>query len=170
MLIGLAGYARSGKDTVGDLLCAEHGFERTAIADPLRAILLTIDPVVRRQVDNFGWDAAKATGSTRHQLQMLGQALGEQFGKDFMIQHALYAYAPERRLVVTDIRTLVEADVIRSQGGFVIRVERDGVGPANNHYTERIVNPVDAIIVNDGSKEQLSEIVIKCLDKLTTRV
>ena len=167
MLIGLAGYARSGKDTVGDLLCTEHGFERTAIADPLRAILLTIDPYVRRQVSNFGWDAAKATGSTRHQLQMLGQAIGEQFGKDFLIYHALYAYAPDRNFVVTDIRTAVEAEAIRSQGGFIIRVERDGVGPANNHYTERGIADVDAVILNNGSKEDLAVMLQKCLDGLS---
>ena len=166
MLIGLAGYARSGKDTVGDLLCTEHGFERTAIADPLKAILLTVDPVARRQVNNFGWDAAKATGSTRHQLQMLGQALSEQFGKDFLIYHALYAYAPDHRLVVTDIRTPVEADVIRSQGGFVVRVDRDKVGPANNHYTERRITDVDGVISNNGSKEDLAVRLQECLDRL----
>lgn len=36
LLIGLTGPAGSGKDTVADYLCAQHGFARLAFADPLR--------------------------------------------------------------------------------------------------------------------------------------
>ena len=43
MLVGITGYAGSGKDTAA-LALLNNGFERRAFADPLRAGLLGIDP------------------------------------------------------------------------------------------------------------------------------
>ena len=36
MIIGLSGYARSGKDTVAELLVLNYGFKRVAFADGIR--------------------------------------------------------------------------------------------------------------------------------------
>ncbi|GGG68590.1 hypothetical protein GCM10011374_36200 [Kocuria dechangensis] len=44
--IGLTGYKRSGKDTAGAHLVASHGYTRLALADPIKAILAAIDPLV----------------------------------------------------------------------------------------------------------------------------
>jgi hypothetical protein len=44
-LIGVHGKARSGKDTVARILGDEHGFVRTAFADPLKAASAVL----------FGW-------------------------------------------------------------------------------------------------------------------
>jgi hypothetical protein len=38
MIIGLCGQAGSGKDTVADILVAEHGYIKIALADPLKRI------------------------------------------------------------------------------------------------------------------------------------
>jgi hypothetical protein len=45
-LVGLIGKARVGKDTFAGFLTSEHGFQRFAFADPLRAVLLAVDPIV----------------------------------------------------------------------------------------------------------------------------
>lgn len=37
-IIGITGYAGSGKDTVANILCKEHGFVKVAFADPLKRI------------------------------------------------------------------------------------------------------------------------------------
>mgnify|MGYP006283771541 FL=1 len=39
MIIGLTGYAQSGKDTVASLLVEHYGYERVAFADKIRSFL-----------------------------------------------------------------------------------------------------------------------------------
>ena len=46
MILGLAGYATSGKDTVGRYLVEEHGFTRLAFADTLKRFALAVNPIV----------------------------------------------------------------------------------------------------------------------------
>lgn len=46
-IIGLAGLKQSGKDTVGRLLTADHGYTRYAFADPIKEMLEILNPVVR---------------------------------------------------------------------------------------------------------------------------
>lgn len=45
-LIGLSGYARSGKDEAAKVLVEEFGFKRIAFADKLRDFLYALDPIV----------------------------------------------------------------------------------------------------------------------------
>ena len=45
-LIGLGGYAFSGKDTVADLLAEHHGWAKTYMSKPLEQALLTINPQI----------------------------------------------------------------------------------------------------------------------------
>lgn len=44
-IVGLAGYARSGKATFGSTLIA-YGCRRLSFADPIRAAIRAIDPIV----------------------------------------------------------------------------------------------------------------------------
>ena len=66
MIIGLTGYARSGKDTVASILVEDYGFTRVAFADPIRDLLLKINPILENgyrlgeHVKEFGWELAKA--------------------------------------------------------------------------------------------------------------
>jgi hypothetical protein len=46
IIIGLSGYAQSGKDTVGQLLVEKHGFTRFAFADYLREVCCAFDPII----------------------------------------------------------------------------------------------------------------------------
>lgn len=45
-IIGLSGYARSGKDEAANILVNEYGFTRVAFADKLREVLYALNPVV----------------------------------------------------------------------------------------------------------------------------
>lgn len=55
MLIGLTGYAGSGKDTVARILCESYGFKRYAFADKLREFLYAQNPIVEVDAE-FGYD------------------------------------------------------------------------------------------------------------------
>jgi hypothetical protein len=61
-------------------------------------------------------------------------------------------------VVVSDVRMANEAAAIVAAGGVLIRVERPGTG-AGSHATEigAATMAVDAVLLNDGSLEQLYE-------------
>ena len=160
-IIGLAGFARSGKDTVADILVRDYGYTRYAFADPLKNILYSMDDTVRRKVDMFGWDEAKQTGNTRVQLQELGMAIRQQFGSEILLQRILKVAEPP--FVISDVRLPFEARAVHIAGGVIFRVDRPGVGPANNHATEGVL-PAEQVILNDGTIEDLAQKVRECID------
>ena len=84
MIIGLSGYARSGKDTVAELLGLNYGFKRISFALPMRDALYRLNPIVKgsivgeelrlaEYVDHFGWEDAKALPEVRRLLQVFGK-------------------------------------------------------------------------------------------------
>lgn len=50
-IIGLVGFAGSGKGSLAEILAVEYGFTRIAFADPLREMALAIDPIVSADPD-----------------------------------------------------------------------------------------------------------------------
>ena len=50
MLIGLSGYARSGKDTIAEILCLNYGFKRVSFALPIRDGIYTLNPLVENNI------------------------------------------------------------------------------------------------------------------------
>lgn len=166
-VIGLAGYARSGKDVFARFV-VEHGYEQRAFATPLKGILYALDPTVhideghatiQRLVDAFGWDAAKGHGEVRMLLQRLGTEGGRQhLGEDVWVD-ALFKSPSSGRVVVTDVRFPNEADAIRRRGGVVARVTRPGVRPVNAHRSETALDnfDFDFIVKNDGTVEDLKD-------------
>ena len=46
MIIGLTGYAQSGKDTLANILVENYGYTRVAFADKIREFLYEVNPMV----------------------------------------------------------------------------------------------------------------------------
>lgn len=135
-LVGLAGYAGSGKDTAADVL-VELGWERVAFAGPLKELAARI-----------GWDGVKDEHG-RRLLQDLGVGCRDVLGADVWVD-ALLARLPARA-VVTDVRFPNEVDAIHDHGGLVVRVVRAGVVPVNGHVSETALDDLDLpVVVNDG--------------------
>lgn len=169
MLIGLSGFARSGKDTVAGMLMGLHGFQNIAFANKLKELLYKTNPLVwagegdtlyvQRIVDDIGWEAAKATPEVRELLQRIGVAARDIFGESFWIKQALGDLDLSKKYVVTDVRFKNEAESILDLGGYVWRINRPGVGPANSHVSENDMTdwPFDAVIENDKDMQHLIE-------------
>jgi hypothetical protein len=168
MIIGLAGYAQSGKDTVAKILIENFGFERVAFADPIRNMLMEINPFVEDDmrvadlVNDYGWDIAKAKPEVRRLLQDLGVGARKVFGEDFWVKQALGSHKPWDNVVVTDVRFTNEADYIK---GFpeaqLWRIKRIGVGAVNGHVSERDMDGynVDQIFANNGTLGDLEALI-----------
>jgi hypothetical protein len=174
MIIGLTGYAQSGKDTLANILVEKFGFTRVAFADPIRDLLYEMNPSVkdggyrvRGVVDGYGWEIAKTTfPEVRNLLQNLGVGARKTFGESFWVQQALRKVHFEGNFVITDVRFSNEADAIRKYDNSQIwRVKRPGVGAVNLHESETQMDSykVDQIFLNSGTVEDLEVL-------LTTRM
>lgn len=155
-IIGLSGFARSGKDEAATVLVEEFGFIRVGFADKLREVLYALNPIVgfegepleigidpvgvQHVIDRHGWDGYKETEfgrEIRRLLQRLGTEAGRQTLWDTIwIDAALTGLPDDARIVVSDARFFNEFDAVRERGGSIWRIERDAVGPANDHASE----------------------------------
>lgn len=89
---------------------------------------------VQNVIDNYGWDNYKGTEygpEIRRLLQRLGTEAGRQTMWDSIwVDAALTGVSVHDRVVVTDVRFPNEAHEIRKRGGIMVRVNREGNGPA----------------------------------------
>jgi hypothetical protein len=181
VLIGTSGYARSGKDTVANILVGSHGFTRVAFADILRDAVYTLNPFVgpwtdlQSVVDQHGWEYAKTDGpkyqheEVRRLLQVMGTDVGRRlFGDNVWVDSLFSTLEPEKDYVVSDCRFVNEADAIRARGGQVIRVERPGTAPINGHLSETALDDYgfDHRLINNGTLGDLALAVTAWVDSL----
>jgi len=175
MIIGLSGYAQSGKDTVANILVEKHGYRRIAFADPIRKLLYEMDPLIPKGygdsiinyrlqdlVDSYGWDKVKVDfPEVRRLLQELGVGARKLFGDTFWINEALSDVAPQDKVVVSDVRFENEAIWIQEFKGKIWRIKRIGTDAVNDHVSESEMDgyPVDQIFVNNGTLEDLEVLV-----------
>lgn len=178
MIIGLSGYARSGKDEAAKVLVEKYGFERIAFADKLRDFLYALNPKVGRKwlfrevrlrdvIDEYGWDGYKESKHVS-EIRPLLQRLGTEAGRNVLwdsiwIDAAFHGLDPAGNYVVTDCRFPNEAEAVRERGGSVVRITRSGVGPANGHASETSLDDYefDYRIDNSGTLEEYHTAISK---------
>lgn len=167
-LIGLAGAAGSGKDTVAEMILDQVAGVRMAFADPLKRAAreifgLTDEQMTKRdlkeQVIPY-WGL-----SPRQILQRLGtECIREQFGRDTWLKRASLSLAmveanrPRPSVVVfADVRFQEEARWIQQHGGIVVQIHRPGVQSVAGHSSEQGVpnELLDSLIVNAGGIDDL---------------
>lgn len=163
MIIGLTGYAQSGKDTVAKILVDNYGYTRIAFADKIREFLYEIAPdYIKFLVDEVGWEKAKQNQTVRELLQTTGVGARTVFGEGFWIEQALNKCKPWDNVVVTDARFTNEADYIKGfPNSQLWRIKRIGVGAVNAHISETQMDgyAVDQIFINNGTVEDLEALV-----------
>ena len=169
LLIGVSGYARSGKDTIGQILVANHRFQRHAFADKLKKLSLRIDQHVADSVHANGWERAKDDPYVRGFLQRLGVAARDVIADDIWITALFGDLDFELRHVITDVRFVNEAAAIRKAGGYIWRVNRPGIRPVNSHVSEHQMDdyPFDMVFDNNGSIDDLEGQVEAAMQRLS---
>lgn len=173
-LIGITGLARSGKDTIANILRDEHGFLKLPMAGPLKmaAAPLFNWPEAMVFEDDFKLRTDGAWGFTvREGFQRLGDAMKREFGEDFWVRRWAHEYErtmTQYSVVVPDVRFETEAKVLRDLGGLIIHVKRDGAGLKDErakHCSESGIafGDRDIEICNNGTLGQLETEVLKAV-------
>jgi hypothetical protein len=170
-VLGLSGWARSGKDTIADYLVDVEGYTKVSFAQPMKEAMYRLNPritvnevvntALRVGIDVYGWDGLKERSpDIRGLLQRFGTEVGrEMFGENFWVDYALNSIEDGSKVVFSDVRFPNEADAIRQLGGKVYRVERQGVWAANEHISEHALDnyKFDGTINNNGTIQGLQQ-------------
>lgn len=164
-LIGIAGRARSGKDTVANFALAAIGGYLYSFADPIRAMLVPLGIDMR---DPY-WQARKeevipALGVSPRKLM---QTLGTEWGRELINPELWLLLARQRLLqhgpgmIVTDVRFENEAAWVRDNGGMIIHVIRPDAPGVREHTSESgvAIQPADVQLFNSGTLEELQSSV-----------
>lgn len=185
MIIGFSGYTKSGKDEAGRALEEELGYERRAFATGLKECLRIMDPYVghhpayptagilrlNRALDVYGEVEVKQEfPEYRRLLQVFAtEVVRDKIDPDAWVKMASARMGgPGANVVFTDARFANEYACIEAFGGYVIRIERPGFGPINDHRSEQVL-PVDHTIVNDGTLEEFRAAVVALVKSLVPR-
>lgn len=163
MLIGFTGLKGSGKDTAA-LYFVNKGWKRMAFADPLKEVCRHLFNFTERQlhgdlkdeVDPF-WNIPP-----RQVFTYIGTDLvREKLGPFLNVGDIFWCLNMSQRLsqvngdvVITDVRFENEASLIRSLGGYIIRVVRPGLEPSE-HISEQGNFVADETVINDSTVEIL---------------
>lgn len=139
MIIGLVGFAGSGKGSVGDILTRDFGFTKVSFADGLKDSVSVIfgwprellegdtdDSRKFRETKDEWWSSKLGYSVTpRKMLQLMGTEAGRNvFHEDIWVHSVARRCELLENVVIPDTRFPNEIDFIRKAGGFVVRVVR----------------------------------------------
>lgn len=186
-IIGLSGFAQSGKDTAGKYLCDKYGYMRVSFADAVRDGLYALNPLIcitpeeskefdgmmgilrlELMVNRFGYEQAKKCKEVRQLLQRYGTEAGREIhGNQCWTNIGLRKAAKYPKVVFTDVRFENEVEAVKSIGGTVIRIKRNGVGAVNGHISDKPLpgHLIDIELDNSGTLLDLHENLDNLLQK-----
>ena len=154
-LIGIAGKARSGKDTAASYLLNKLGddWSTASFADPMKEMLNAIGVDTSDEAKDL--PSNQYGVSTRHMLQTLGTEWGRNLIADDFWLTVFREMNAGRCLIVPDVRFENEADLIRKHG-FLIHMEGRG-GVEGSHISEQRIyfHDDDIFVDNRGSLSEL---------------
>ena len=182
-LIGLTGFARSGKDTFfkfANLIYSNiKSFEcqRFAFADELK-----------KECDQFLLDNVGISAWTDNDLEKnvirpflvtygthVRRKLNPNCWIDKIKDDVLYWINTGNTAIITDVRYLNEVQWIKSMGGNVVNISRVGVGPANVEESEQaelmqsyIDHAIEWPTYGEKSISECAPEISKCISQLET--
>jgi len=172
--IAVYGYARSGKDTIAEYLIENYGYVKIAFADPLRAVMAAMNPIVAARpggdgilitryndaIEAAGYDGAKKYFPEIRRLQQAhGLGVREQLDVDAWVNAAserIINTPGDTPIVVTDARFGNEFDHLDRASFLFVRVLRDGQTNRDQHVSETELDKQvpDHTIRNNGKDLQ----------------
>ena len=191
MIIGLSGYAKSGKDTVAEIIqeLQLNEWQIKKFSGKLKTIasLLTGISANKFEEQEFKQSAlSNEWGMTvREFLQKLGtDAVREGLHTNAWVNALMADYhtdtktevlgefmkkvTPPCNWIITDCRFPNEAQAIKDKGGVIIRIDRPGIAPVNAHPSETALDnwDFDYKIANASDLVALKQSVEVLLNKI----
>jgi hypothetical protein len=192
MIIGLSGYAKSGKDTVAEIIreIQPEKWEIKKFSGKLKQIASILLGMPEHLFENqdfksemLGEEWWKNYGDFYHQttvrdfLQHLGtDAIRNGLHSNAWVNALMADYKPRKldqynpsNWIVTDVRFPNEAEAIKDRGGIIIRIDRPGVEPVNAHPSEVALDnwDFDYKIANVSDLPALKQTVEVLLNKIS---
>lgn len=169
LVLGLCGFARSGKSTIAQYLVEHHDFVRVRFAGPLKDMLRTLglsEAQLEGDLKNEPCDLLRGQ-TPRWAMQTLGTEWGRVLiGHDLWThlwrEATLSALIDGKSVVVDDLRFLNEAQSVRRiPDSQIWRVSRLEVSTPMHHSSEQELARItcDRTIYNDSSIEELLDYV-----------
>jgi hypothetical protein len=197
MLIGVAGGAEHGKDSIAKALVASQGFKHKALATKMKEAALALDPIIdympvgpepknpshsqsvvpirlSAMIEHYGAEEAKKHPEVRRTYQRMGTEVGrETIDPDLWVKLCIGPLRRDLNYVISDVRFINELTAIQKRDGLVWRVIRPGwestLGANAGHRSEMELTDesglYDAIIINDGTLEDLAKKVARAYEE-----
>lgn len=179
MIIGIVGKARSGKDTIANILCNIYGFERDSLAAPIKKLVKdvfvlddeTVYGEIKREQPLQEWEG----WTVRKLLQFIGTDLLRKNIDDRIWVKSLWMRLRDvqgKNFVIPDIRIPNEKEFLKDKFGkdfVVFKVTRPGflgqtTGGISGHETEKYDIEADFTFENNGTIDNLNDKVISVMD------
>lgn len=173
MIIGITGHRQNGKSTAAKILMKHYPqFKLVSFPLPLKKVAckmfdISLDKLEETKdsyallFDNSGIYIEYKI-SVRRILQELGD-FARQIDPEFFIKQAEKSLLEDPYTVIADVRFINEAEMIRKNGGIIIKVERKMDTNDDQHSTEIEVDsiPTDYIIQNNDTIEHFERQLLK---------
>lgn len=186
-VIAFCGAAGSGKDEAASVLIQRFGFVKRSFAEALRGevrqafVNPTLAAILYKQMPECvrlayrtcldGHDTDPWRKPTSPAMRELLQKWGTEFRRaqddDYWVRLERIALPDVGNFVYTDVRFPNEYQMIRSVGGLVFKIERDGF-KGNGHISESYwpTFDCDAVIGNNGTVEGFRQSVQRAISDI----
>jgi hypothetical protein len=170
-IIGLLGRSRHGKDTIASVIHTIIPSTIVRLAQPLKDAVVSLYGFTYEQVEG---DAKEMLDSRyeitpRYAIQSLCDHIMNLHGRDFFSRHLFGKYdfghySQHGTVIIPDIRYEHDLQEVRSRGGIIIKVIRNGSN-IPNHSWETAIDDLkgDITIENNGSLDELIQKTYKSL-------
>lgn len=175
-IIGITGNARSGKDTIADMIITENinlflKIHKDSFAKPIKDMACAFFNKDCESLETYKGNCEDLYGvNIRKLYQKLG-ATARELNEDIFVnlldaRLALFKNDPNALIIISDVRFENEAKYIKSfDDSLIIKVERPSLDKSNSIYKDLSEQEIERIkpdftIINDGSIEDLRTQVI----------